>query len=213
LGFAKKISHLSYGMIALPEGRMKSREGTVVDADNLIWELTDLAKEGIITRTSDLDSIETNIRAQKIALAAIKYKLLKTNIFKDMIFDPKESLSFDGDTGPYLLYSFARAKSILVKVSQEEIADKLTELEDVEFALIQKIADFKELLVFAGANRNPSLVAHYAFELAQIFNEFYHTCPVVNSHQINLRLKLVEAFTIVLGKSLNILGIETLEKM
>jgi arginyl-tRNA synthetase len=213
LGFAKKISHLSYGMIALPEGRMKSREGTVVDADNLIWELTDLAKEGIITRTSDLDPIETNIRAQKIALAAIKYKLLKTNIFKDMIFDPKESLSFDGDTGPYLLYSFARAKSILVKVSQEETTDKLTELEDVEFALIQKIADFKELLVFAGANRNPSLVAHYAFELAQIFNEFYHTCPVVSSHQINLRLKLVEAFTIVLGKSLNILGIETLEKM
>ncbi len=213
MGFKKKISHLSYGMIALPEGRMKSREGTVVDADNLIWELAELAKVGI-ERNNEIDLEEADERAKKIALAAIKYKLLRANIFKNMIFDPKESLSFDGDTGPYLLYSFARANSILAKVPEGEGDFRDTaNLEDAEFALIQKIASFPEVLAYAGENRNPSLVAHYAFELAQIFNEFYHSCQVANSENTNLRLKLVEAFTVVLGKSLNILGIETLEKM
>ncbi|MCX6795257.1 MAG: arginine--tRNA ligase [Candidatus Falkowbacteria bacterium] len=214
MGFAKKISHLSYGMIALPEGRMKSREGTVVDADNLVWELVDLAKEGIIERNSELDGAEADERAMKIALAAIKYKLLKANIFKNMIFDPKESLSFDGDTGPYLLYSFARANSILAKVPEAEGDFRDTaNLEDAEFALIQKIAGFREVLAYAGESRNPSLVAHYAFELAQIFNEFYHSCQVANSENTNLRLKLVEAFSLVLQRSLYILGIEILEKM
>ena len=214
MGFQKSIRHLSYGMIALPEGRMKSREGTVVDADNLVWELTDLAKEGIIERNSEIDPDEAGERALKIALAAIKYKLLKANIFKDMIFDPKESLSFDGDTGPYLLYSFARANSILAKVSEVEGDYRDTaNLEDAEFALIQKIAGFQELLAYAGESHNPSLVAHYAFELAQIFNEFYHSCQVANTENTNIRLKLVEAFNVVLGHSLNILGIETLEKM
>lgn len=214
MGFQKSISHLSYGMIALPQGRMKSREGTVVDADNLVWELTDLAKEGIIERNSEIDPDEAAERAQKIALAAIKYKLLKANIFKDMIFDPKESLSFDGDTGPYLLYSFARANSILAKVSEVEgDYHDTANLEDAEFALIQKIAMFPELLAYAGESHNPSLVAHYAFELAQIFNEFYHSCQVANNENTNLRLKLVKAFNLVLGRSLNILGIETLDKM
>ena len=214
MGFQKSIRHLSYGMIALPEGRMKSREGTVVDADNLVWELTDLAKEGIIERNSEIDPDEAGERALKIALAAIKYKLLKANIFKDMIFDPKESLSFDGDTGPYLLYSFARANSILAKVSEVEGDYHDTAvLADAEFALTQKIAAFPEVLTYAGESHNPSLVAHYAFELAQNFNEFYHSCQVANNENTNLRLKLVEAFNLVLGHSLNILGIETLEKM
>ena len=131
-----------------------------------------------------------------------------------MIFDPKESLSFDGDTGPYLLYSFARANSILAKVSEVEgDYHDTANLEDAEFALIQKIAAFPELLNYASESHNPSLLAHYSFELAQIFNEFYHSCQVANNENTNLRLKLVEAFNLVLGRSLNILGIETLEKM
>lgn len=214
MGFTKSICHLSYGMISLPQGRMKSREGTVVDADNLIWELCDLAKVEIIERNKDINPEEAKERALKISLAAIKYKLLKTNVFRDMIFDPKESLSFDGDTGPYLLYSYARANSILAKVLKSEgDFHETVNLEDSEFALIQKIASFPELLRFAGENRNPSLVANYAFELSQIFNEFYHNCQVANSVNTNIRLKLVESFKIVLGKSLNILGIESLEKM
>lgn len=214
MGFTKSICHLSYGMISLPQGRMKSREGTVVDADNLIWELCDLAKVEIIERNKEIKPEEAKERALKISLAAIKYKLLKTNVFRDMIFDPKESLSFDGDTGPYLLYSYARANSILAKVLKSEgDFHETVNLEDSEFALIQKIASFPELLRFAGENRNPSLVANYAFELSQIFNEFYHNCQVANSVNTNIRLKLVESFKIVLGKSLNILGIESLEKM
>ena len=214
IGFTKKISHLSYGMIALPEGKMKSREGTVVDADNLVRELIDLAKEAILTRDGEVEEKDAGRRAKNIALAAVRYKLLSANIFKNMVFNPKESLSFEGDTGPYLLYAYARANSILAKVPEAagDYTDTAT-LEDAEFALVQKIAAFPDLLAYAAESRNPSLVAHYAYELAQIFNEFYHACPVANSENTNLRLKLVEAFSVVLRRALNILGIEVLERM
>lgn len=214
MGFQKKLTHLSYGMIELPEGRMKSREGTVVDADDLIETVKQLAKTEITNRYDNISEMELESRSLKIALAAIKYTLLKINIFKNMVFDPKEAINFDGNTGPYLLYSYARAASILGK---NDIISKnnndIKEINNYEYELIKKISDFQDTLSNAANELNPSLIAHYSHELAQTFNEFYHACPVLKSENTSIRIKLVEAFTITMKKSLSLLGIEVLEKM
>lgn len=214
MGFQKQLTHLSYGMIELPEGRMKSREGTVVDADDFIEVVKQLAKTEIANRYNDIPEIELESRSLKIALAAIKYTLLKINIFKNMIFDPSESISFDGDTGPYLLYSYARASSILGKIDvNSKNNEDIKEINSYEYELIKKISDFPDILKNAADELNPSIVAHYSHDLAQTFNEFYHACPVLKSDNAGIRIKLVEAFLITLKKSLFLLGIDVLEKM
>lgn len=207
-----KLHHLSYGMVNLPEGRMKSREGTVVDADDLIDELQNLVKENLKKRYK-LKRNELKERSLKIALSAIKYFLLKVDIKKNMIFNPKESISFDGDTGPYLLYSYARAKSILRKVKKSDLIPIINKLDEKEIELIKKISEFSETAEKAYFQRNPSIIANYSYQLAQIFNEFYHECPVMGSDQEKFRLLLVESFAQVLKNALNLLGIETLEEM
>jgi len=213
LGLKKDWRHLSYGMVRLPSGKMKSREGTAVSADDLIDETTSIAKKGIVDRsTSKLGKKELDDRALKIALAAIKYALLKVDIHKGIVFNPKESLSFDGDTGPYLLYSYARASSIIRKV-KSKAAVKIVDLKDVEIRLLKKIDSFSEIVGKAYENLAPNLIANYSFELAQMFNEFYHGCPVLGSVEEGFRLKLVDAFRITLKKALDLLGIETLEEM
>lgn len=214
LGFNyKNLEHLSYGMVNLPEGKMKSREGIVVDADSLIEEVQNLVKKELNSREK-LSKKELDSRSLKIALAAIKYFLLKIDTKKDMLFNPKKSISFEGDTGPYLLYSYARASSILKKSKNKinKVGPKKN-LEESELKLIKKLSQFSESVLNSYKNLNPSLIANYSYQLSQIFNEFYHSSKVIGSEQESFRLALVESFRYVLKNSLNLLGIETLDKM
>ncbi len=212
LGFQdKKMTHLSYGMVNLPEGKMKSREGTTVDADELIEKVKKIA-ERELSKRGKLSKKELRERSLKISLAAIKYMLLKVDIQKTMLFDPKESVSFEGNTGPYLLYSYARACSILKKVRKEKKFE-IKELGDKEIGLIKKLSIFPEVIFRAERTMNPSLIANYSYQLAQIFNEFYHDCKVIGSKEESFRISLVQSFRQVLSNSLYLLGIETLEEM
>lgn len=209
--FAHKLKHVSYGLVNLPEGRMKSREGTVIDADDLIKQIQELAKENIEEKEK-LSKKEINKRSLQISLAAIKYFLLKVDKSKNMVFNPKESIGLEGDTGPYLLYSYARASSILRKAKKKSNF-KIKELTEKERELVNKLSQFPEIVLNAYRNLNPSLIANYSYELAQKFNEFYHSCKVIGDKNENFRLNLVESFKYVLKNSLNLLGIETVEKM
>ncbi|MDR3013319.1 MAG: arginine--tRNA ligase [Chitinispirillales bacterium] len=213
---AEKMKHLSYGMVELPEGKMKSREGTVVDADDLINETKNLAKQEVITRY-ELSDEQAEDRSLKIALAAIKYQLLKIDITKNMVFDPKVAISFEGDTGPYLLYSYARASSIIRKAGDKQHTPTVIpeKLENAEIRLIKKIAFFPSAIGYAYDRLSPSVVASYAFDLAQIFNEFYHAHQVIGSggDVENFRVGLVSGFRQTVGKCLTLLGIEAIEEM
>lgn len=209
---AQKIHHLSYGMVELPEGKMKSREGTVVDADELIAETSRLAAAEIRARY-ELDDATIADRSLKITLAAIKYQLLRVDISKNMLFDPKKAISFEGDTGPYLLYSYARAASIIRKVKPSNHTITLTKLTEQEVALVKKINTFPSAVSYAFEKISPSVLANYAFELSQCFNDFYHHCPVIGSSEEPLRLQLVTAFRSVLKDCLYLLGITEIEEM
>lgn len=210
------IYHLSYGMVELPEGRMKSREGTVVDADDLIRETADLAATEVRERYSSLGSEEISDRSRKIALAAIKYQLLRVDTARNMCFDPKKAISFEGDTGPYLLYSYARASSILRKsatISIPKESENVDSFNDSELALVRKIDAFPDIVMASYRKLSPSVVANYGFELSQAFNEFYHNSPVLSGDRTGFRLRLVGVFREVLGRSLDLLGIERIEEM
>ncbi len=209
----EKLKHLSYGMVNLPNGRMKSREGTVVDADDLIEELQKIVKKELNKRYK-LKESEIEKRALIIAISAIKYFLLKVDRKKEMVFNPEESISFEGDTGPYLLYSYARASSILKKSKQKNNKLILPEnFEEKEIELILKLNEFKKTIKNSFDSMNPAIIANYAYSLSQIFNEFYHACPVLSSIYSNFRLELTKAFRQILKNSLTLLGIETLEEM
>ncbi len=207
-----KLKHLSYGMVNLPEGKMKSREGTVVDADDLIDDLQELVKKELKKR-GKLSKKEIEERSLKIANSAIKYFLLKVDIKKNMVFNPKESISFDGDTGPYIQYAYARASSILRKVNKKPQLLIPKNLEKKEKELIQKLSNYKKIVLDSYNQMNPAIIANYSYKLAQNFNEFYHECPVMGSDSESFRLHLVQAFRQVLKNSLDLLGIETLEEM
>lgn len=210
----ENLHHLSYGMVNLPEGKMKSREGTVVDADELISSVQDLVKKEL-TKRGKLTKTELESKSLTIALAAIKYMLLKVDTKKEMTFNPKESIAFEGDTGPYLLYSYARANSILSKVKKIQPSYSTDgDLDEKEEELIVKLSQFKKIVEEAYQTLNPSLVAKYSFELAQTFNEFYHACPVMGGEEKQeFRIALVESFAQVLKNSLYLLGINVLKEM
>ncbi len=208
------LKHISYGMVNLPEGKMKSREGTVVDADDLISDMEKLASKEISKRGKILKK-ELEKRSHIIALAAIKYFLLKVDSKKEILFNPKESISFEGNTGPYLLYSYARANSIIKKSKSKKIPSfeipKI--LEEKEIELVLKIKDFAKTVYSSYKDLNPAVIANYSYELAKIFNEFYHACPVLEGENKEFRINLVYAFKETLKNALNLLGIETLEEM
>ena len=223
--FAEKCYHLSYGMVYLPEGKMKSREGKVVDGDGLIAEMEEMAKEEIKKRDlkNKLSLKELNERACKIALGAIKFYLLIANAPTDLHFDPKQSLSFEGKTGPYCLYSYARAKSVLRKANiktKATIQAKQTNFsllkEREALALARGLLEIKIALKDAQAELNPSKLTQAVYNLALLFNQFYQALPVINKKNPNLtqaRLKLVEAVSVALKQGLNLLGLETLDEM
>jgi len=222
LGFdwAKKCYHLSYALVTLPDGKMKSREGKVVDGDDLFSLMQKIAKEEIQKRESneDISDADLEIRSHAVADAAIKYYLLQFNPKQEIHFDPKASLAFEGNTGPYCLYTYARAKSILSKSEQVAGLDVDYSIlgEAEEIALVNSIISYTELLAKAVTELNPTKVVLGLYEVAKIFNQFYHAQPVLSIEdqtKKTARLALVEAAAIVIKKGLNLLNIAVIEKM
>ncbi len=208
---ADKEKHLSYELVILPTGKMSSREGKVVLYDDTLNEMTECAEKEIKSRDK-VNEKELNRRAKIIALAAIKYAMLSQNAKKVIVFEQEKSISFEGDTGPYLLYSYARAGSILRK-DKKKYKFKVGDINDPEYLVINKLSKFKEVIEKASEQMDPSIVANYAFELCKLFNEFYHSSQVIGSGREEFLIYLTKAFNNILGKALYLLGIETLEKM
>ena len=224
LGFdwAKKLYHLSYGLVNLPSGRMKSREGTVVDADDLIDSLHADALAAIKEKGRDEEVGDADDVAEKVALGALHYYMLQATPIKDMLFNPAESLSFNGNTGPYLQYMGARINSILAKAkesgvisdSSEEAVSLLSSEE--EWALIKLLGDFPVVVEKGAENLDPSVIAAYVYETAKAFSKFYQTCSIVNAGEAKLagaRLYLAECTLQVIKNAMNLVLVPYLEKM
>ncbi|MFP4403317.1 MAG: arginine--tRNA ligase [Candidatus Woesearchaeota archaeon] len=212
----KKCNHLSYGMVYLPEGKMKSREGTVVDADNIIDEVINLAKTEIKNRYDDLDEQEINERSKKIGLCALKFFLLKIDPIKDMTYNPKESISFDGETGPYIQYTYARLSNIVNKANyklDENINYDLFSYNEI--LLIKRLSNFQTVILQSSLNYKPSILCRYLLDLSQELNEYYHNTPILKSDYDlkNARLLLIEFSRKVIKDSLELLGIDVLDRM
>ncbi len=214
--YAKKLVHFSYGMVNLPSGRMKSREGTVVDADNLMDEISALAEKEVRARYKDLSEKEIKHRAEAIMLSAIKFFMIKTDAVRDIVFNPEESLSFEGETGPYLQYTHARTCSVLKKAGKnvKKIDYSLLQAPQ-EAALVSMLNNFSSTINDAADHYRPHVLCRYLLDLAQAFNEFYHSCQVISEDKelMQARLALVDAVRQVLANGLGCLGIEALEEM
>jgi len=216
--WVKNCYHLSYNLVFLPEGKMKSRQGQTADADAIITEMENLAKGEIINRNSNISPQEVSQRAEKIALSALKFFLLKYNPQQEIHFDPKQSLSFEGDSGPYLLYVYARIQSILEKAEKKKKEEKinynlLNKKEEIE--ILKLLFEFPKIIKKSTDNYNPSYLAHYLLALGKRFNEFYHQHPVLKAEKgtKQARLALISAVAEVIKKGLNLLGIEVLKEM
>jgi len=218
--WAKGLYHLSYGMVDLPTGKMKSREGTVVDADDLIDEMVATAKQ----RTEELGKVDGFSEEEKanlyqmIGMGALKYFLLKVEPKKRLLFDPNESIDFQGNTGPFIQYTHARIRSVLTKAAYagtENIAYP-GQLADTERDLIVSLSQYPQVLNNAAQEHSPALIANYVYDLAKLYNKFYHEAPILKSDDENLktfRLSLSEASAAVLKKGMNLLGIQVPERM
>ena len=224
LGFdwADKIKHLSYGMVELPEGKMKSREGTVVDADDLIDEMIHTAR----TTSEELGKLEGYSQEEaeevyrKVALGALKYFILKVDPKKTMMFNPKESIDFNGNTGPFIQYTYTRIKSVLRKAEEAGVkivpGDIHTALTEKEQNLVKLIAKLPAVVKEAGDNYSPALIGNYAYELAKEFNQFYHDYSILkeeNEKVRNLRLLLARQCSVAIQNAMGMLGIEMPERM
>ncbi len=213
--------HFAYGMVLLPEGRMKSREGNVVDADDLMLEMEDLAKAEVLKRYKDLEEQKIHDRSKMIGLAAIRFYLLKIDAIKDMTFHPEESISFEGDTGPYLQYTHARACSVVEKAKEQKMkpAAKIdfTVLNNPsEIALINALADFSKNASDACESYRPHIIAQHLLVLGRAFNEFYHACHCLNEENKEIskaRLLLIDCTRQVMKNGLHLLGIEAPSEM
>ncbi len=218
--WADAIYHLSYGMVELPEGKMKSREGTVVDADDLIDGMVQTARETSLElgKLDDIPEDEQQRLFNMIGLGALKYFILKVDPKKTMLFDPKESIDFNGNTGPFIQYTHARIKSVLRKAAEQGLQGSLQNaaLSEREIALVKIIDAFPEKIREAGAAHSPALVANYTYELAKEFNQFYHDVTVLKEPDEALkrqRLLLLQQVAHVLKTAMAIIGIEVPERM
>ncbi len=220
--WARGCYHLSYGMVNLPEGKMKSREGTVIDADDLIEEMFQLAADEIRQRDSEgkLSDEEVQKRAFVIGLAAIKFYLLRVRPELTINFDPKESISFDGFTGPYCQYAYARCASILRRAQTQDFASVEPDFSLLgngeELQLIRVLIQFPEVVEEATSDLSPARICNHLFIVAQTVNQFYHKHPVLSAESaplIKARLALINASAAIIKKALALLGIETLEEM
>lgn len=216
--YAEGIYHLSYGMVDLPEGRMKSREGTVVDADDLIQEMIDTAEQHTkeLGKIDDLDDKQAQTLFKTLALGALKYFILKVNPRKRVIFNPKESIDFQGNTGPFVQYAHARIQSLLRNQTLQEVDFSKINLADSEKELLIQLHKFPQIVDLGATNYDVSEIANYVYELARLFNKFYASVQILkvdNENDKQFRLNLSKFTAEVIKKSLEILGIEAPEKM
>ncbi len=225
LGFkwGKDLVHFSYGMVELPNGKMKSREGTVVDADELIDKMVsdayNISKE--MGKNSDIDEAEAREIARKVGLGALKYFILKVDARKNMLFNPAESIDFNGNTGPFIQYTYARICSILRKVGESGtvIPQTMTpgvQLAEKEVSLVQKLNDFPTVVKDAGKNYNPSTIANYCYELTKEYNQFYHDFSILKEEDEDKKLfRIILSKTVakILKEGMGLLGIEMPERM
>lgn len=223
LGFdwADQIYHLSYGMVELPEGKMKSREGTVVDADDLIQKMYEEAK-ATSEESGKLDGMteeEKDKLYHMIGLGALKYFIIKVDPKKTMLFNPKESIDFNGNTGPFIQYTHARIKSILRKADEAGIGMAISpdvEMSPKEVRLVKLLNTYPQKIAEAAAAFSPAVIANFAYEIAKEFNQYYHDTPILKEEDENvlkMRLSLIQTLASVLVKAMGILGIELPERM
>ena len=223
LGFkwGKDLVHFSYGMVELPEGKMKSREGTVVDADDLMDDMVATARE-VSAGLGKLDGMSDEEMAQiaeTVGLGALKYFLLKVDPRKNITFNPKESIDFNGNTGPFIQYTYARIRSVLRKAAESGFA--IGSYSDVvpgekEIALVQRLADFPAVVAEAGRTYSPALIANYVYDLVKEYNQFYHDCSILRESDEavrSLRLCLSEVTADVVRRGMSLLGISVPERM
>ena len=226
LGFkwGKDLVHFSYGMVELPNGKMKSREGTVVDADDLVASMIENAKSLSEDKVNKLEGIteeEKNEIARIVGMGALKYFILKVDARKNMLFNPEESIDFNGNTGPFIQYTYARIRSILRKATQQNIVIPATLSDDAplnekEVALIQKMNDFGAAVAQAGIDYSPSGIANYCYELTKEFNQFYHDYSILNAEreeEKTTRLVLAQNVAKIIKNGMALLGIEVPERM
>jgi arginyl-tRNA synthetase len=221
--WAKDMYHLSYGMVELPEGKMKSREGTVVDADDLIDEMTDTARITTteLGKTDDFSEEESEKLFRILGLGALKYFILKVDPKKNMTFNPQESIDFNGNTGPFIQYTHARIRSVIRKAGENELTDFTGDNKDFilfpkEKNLIKLLHDFPEAITIAAESLDPSNIANYVYELAKEFNGFYHEHSILNepdAERSAFRLALSNNTAKVISSSMKLLGIEVPERM
>jgi arginyl-tRNA synthetase len=222
-GWADNLFHMSYGMVELPEGKMKSREGTVVDADDLIEEMIATAREMAMElgKLDDYSDAEKEEIYRIIGLGALKYFILKVDPRKNMTFDPRESIDFNGNTGPFIQYTHARIHSVMRKAEErqiewEEPPDGELQILEKEKSLIRWLAQFDDVLKEAGENLSPALLANYAFELSKEFNQFYHDHSILGESDANvrqLRILLTHMTGRVIRTAMGLLGIDVPERM
>ena len=226
LGFkwGKDLVHFSYGMVELPNGKMKSREGTVVDADDLVASMIENAKtlsEDKVNKLEGITEDEKNEIARIVGMGALKYFILKVDARKNMLFNPEESIDFNGNTGPFIQYTYARIRSILRKAEAQSIALPASLADDAplnekEIALIQKLNDFGAAVTQAGIDYSPSGIANYCYELTKEFNQFYHDYSILNADteaEKITRLVLAKNVAKVIKNGMALLGIEVPERM
>lgn len=219
LGFkwGKDLVHFSYGMVELPHGKMKSREGTVVDADDLMDEMINSAAEASAERMKDIPADEAAEIARVIGLGALKYFLLKVDPRKNMMFNPQESIDFNGNTGPFIQYTYARIQSVLRRAQEQAAALTVKPVpSEKEITLIQKIADFPSVVEDAGRNYSPAVIANYCYDLAKEYNQFYHDYPILKEEDENvraMRLLLSSVTARTLKSAVALLGMEMPNRM
>ena len=225
LGFewGKGLVHFSYGMVELPEGKMKSREGTVVDADDLMEAMIETAKEtsAELGKLDGLSKEEADDIARIVGLGALKYFILKVDARKNMTFNPKESIDFNGNTGPFIQYTYARIRSVLRKAAESgivipEVIPAGLQLSTKEEGLIQMLADFKTVVKQAGTDYNPSIIANYTYDLVKEYNQFYHDFSILREENEAVkvfRLALSQNVGKVVKLAMGLLGIEVPERM
>ena len=226
LGFkwGKDLVHFSYGMVELPNGKMKSREGTVVDADDLVASMIENAKSLSEDKVNKLEGIteeEKNEIARIVGMGALKYFILKVDARKNMLFNPEESIDFNGNTGPFIQYTYARIRSILRKAKAQNITlpaslNDDAPLNEKEIALIQKLNDFGAAVAQAGIDYSPSGIANYCYELTKEFNQFYHDYSILNADteaEKITRLMIAKNVAKVIKNGMTLLGIEVPERM
>ena len=218
--WSNNLYHLSYGMVELPEGKMKSREGTVVDADDLIENMVATARETSLEmgKLDNMPKDEKEHLFEILGLGALKYFIVKVDPKKTMLFDPKESIDFNGNTGPFIQYTHARIRSILRKAKEQNLEAKITgaKINSREREIIKLLNVFPDKIREGGDDHSPAIIANYAYELAKEFNQYYHETIILKEEDANIkvqRLILIDAISTVLRKAMGILGIELPERM